>query len=157
MTTEATITTRGFKRLLRKLDARQYRVAARRIVARGTVEVRDRMAAYPPEGRWNRPDGPGSRWYQRLFGPRWMRADGSIGGRDTSERLQRSWQATVGEKGKHVVGRVYTTVSYAPYVQGNKQPWFHKRHGWKTAKQIVRRWKRERANIIAREEVERIW
>jgi len=108
-------------------------------------EVRDRMAVYPPEGPWNKPGPPGSRWYQRHFGPRWRRRDGSIGGRNTSEKLQKSWLVDISRLPRVVTAEVWTGVSYAPRVQmEGAQAEFHRRRGWKTDVMVVREYARER-------------
>jgi len=101
-----------------KLDTRGVRVRdvqtfTRTLVRIAAHEVGDRAAAYPPEGPWNRPkDEPGKTWYQRHFGPRWRRVDGSIGGRNTSEQMQKRWRRRIDE----LRARVWNDVSYAPYL-----------------------------------------
>ena len=110
------------------------------IVETASREVTDLVAAYPPEGPWNRPrrEKP---WYQRHFGPRWYRADGSIGGRNTSELLQKSWK----RRAARDQARIWTNVTYAPYLLDEaRQVHWARSHGWKTTKEIAARWERER-------------
>jgi hypothetical protein len=119
--------------------------AKRRILTQGTLELADRARAYPSEGPWNR--NPGTRgkgiWYERQFGTRWMRKGGSIGGkpyfqglggRNTSEMLQKNWFTEV----RADVGSVFTGVSYAPLLfdPAQRVSWAAG-HGWKTVDEIA--------------------
>lgn len=112
----------------------------RRILIRGVLEVADRMRAYPAAGPWNSPPGSrgDNRWYSRGFGPRWYNEDGSLGGENTSQRLQKSWQTEVSEAGKEFTGHVFTRVTYAPrlHTPGRRAPWAAS-HGWQTTKQVA--------------------
>jgi len=78
-----------------------------------------------------------NRWYQRGYGPRWARKRrGGVGGRRTSETLNRRWTIAARDDGlAQVVGN---NVSYGPYVQGDEdQAAFHAARGWQTVGQVV--------------------
>lgn len=85
---------------------------------------------YPPAGAANRPNAQG-RWYERGYGPRWRRRNGRIGGRKTSQLLNRSWAIT------RVAGgaRLQNRASYSGAVHGDDQAAFHARRGWQTIAQ----------------------
>ena len=98
-------------------------------------EVHIRMAAYPPETHANQPGPYPERWYQRHFGQRWARLDGSTGGNDTSEQLQKSWREVVVGP---LTREVWTDVSYAPYVQSAEyQSGVMRVIGWQTDEEVV--------------------
>ena len=93
-------------------------------------QVRGKIAVYPPK----RPPATRGRWYQRGYGPRWRRKDGSIGGRKTSEQLGQRW--TTRQKGTGAV--VGNAASYSPFVQNEeKQAAVHRAAGWMTDKKAV--------------------
>ena len=105
------------------------------VVRRASVpiaeEVRGVVAEYPPESEANLPN---HRWYERGYGPRWTRKDGSIGGRKTSEMLNRSW----GIERKTWGAILGSRASYSPAVHHHKeQARFHKGRGWMTDKAAV--------------------
>jgi hypothetical protein len=92
------------------------------------LEVQNVIAPYPPATAAN--DSGQARWYERGFGSRWRRKDGSIGGSKTSEMLNRSWAIrAVGRWGASVGSRA----SYAPFVHSkDRQARALQRIGWKT-------------------------
>ena len=108
-------------------------------------ELERTMSDYPPPSEANKPRGWGSaigiasrkaqnRWYERGYGPRWVRKDGSWGGRKTSAQLEHSWN--VASKGWGAI--VGSDAPYSPAVQHYKeQAWFHKARGWVTDKMAV--------------------
>ena len=57
--------------------------------------------------------------------------------RRTSERLGTKWTTQVKVDDKSAVGEVGTMVSYADYVQGNKQPALFGMRGWKTIDAVL--------------------
>ncbi len=141
------------RRLLLSISGPGLRQVLRDIVKQATPEIMERMAVYPPEGPWNRPAGPGSRWHQRLWGPRWMTKKGELRGRNTSEQLQKSWHA----RAQGPVGRVWTGVTYAPFVVGStEQAGFHGRRGWHTEEKVARSWVKERLQTIVRVALARV-
>lgn len=100
------------------------------------IHVKGKVSQYPPSTSANQPGGPGSQWYQRGWGTKWKRKDGSEGGSQTSEDLGPSWTAK-GEQGKRVI--IGNDASYGPYVQGpSKQARALKAIGWKTTDTVVK-------------------
>jgi len=99
------------------------------------VHVKGKIAKYPPSSEANAPAGVGKSWYERGYGTRWLRRDGSIGGRKTSETLGRKWTSRTRNGGLTAV--VGNNVSYGPFVQGSEQADFHKRRGWKTTDDVA--------------------
>lgn len=94
------------------------------------LEVEDKIAPYPPATEANSPSNPTGRWYERGFGPRWSRKDGTIGGSKTSQMLGRQWMIRkIGQAAHAVANRV----TYAPYVHAaDQQAMFHARRHWVT-------------------------
>jgi hypothetical protein len=116
--------------LKRALDGDMRKVVRRASLELGNELKRD-MSEYPPASEANQPN---HRWYQRGYGPRWTRKDGSIGGRPTSEQLGQSW-AVAKKRWGTIVG---SRASYSPVVQHHKeQARFHKARGWVTDKLAV--------------------
>lgn len=77
-----------------------------------------------------------NRWYQRGYGTKWARKDGTVGGARTSEMLNRSW----GVRRLPLGAFVGSKASYAPVVHHWKeQASFHKRRGWVTDRDAVER------------------
>ena len=111
------------------------------------AQIKREVAKYPPLSEANMPRGfntaysiatrkSANRWYERGYGPRWARKDGSIGGSKRSEMLNRSW--AIG--GQHLGAVLGSKASYAPAVHHYaEQASFHKRRGWVTDKQAVDR------------------
>lgn len=131
----ATVETIGMDQVIKRIDT----VADVKRVSTGlraaALHVKGKIAKYPPKTIANSPSE--MRWYERNYGPRWRRKDGSIGGRKTSESLGKKWTDTTENSGLTVI--VGNNVSYAPYVQDEeKQASFHKARGWKTAQGVVR-------------------
>jgi len=124
----------GLDRLIRKLHRVQPTSMFRATMRSGAEMVRGWIAQYPRSTSANHP-GQGS-WYERGYGPRWMRADGSVTGRRTSETLGRRWASDVSANG--MSAKVGNNASYAPFVQGKEQVWYHKRTGWRTTIEAVR-------------------
>jgi len=113
--------------------------ARRRVLLRGVLEVKDLASAYPVAGRWNSAPGTrgDNRWYQRGYGTRWLRNDGSYGGNNTSQRLQQSWQTEV-QRTSEFTASAFTDVTYAPYLLDEDKPrvrWSES-HGWQSLDEI---------------------
>jgi len=116
---------------LKKLEDLQAIAPALRA---GALHVKGKIATYPPSSEANTPNQ--RRWYERGYGSKWMRADGSIGGKKTSENLGRKW--TIGERNAGLTQVVGNNVSYGPFVQdAESQAAFHKARGWKTVQDVV--------------------
>lgn len=100
-----------------------------------TLYVKGKISPYPPATAANAQHYPGT-WYERGYGPRWMRKDGSIHGRKTSETLGRKWATRTQDDG--LTGIVGNKASYGPYVQDRDfQARFHGARGWKTVQDVA--------------------
>lgn len=97
----------------------------------GATEAQDFIAPYPQQPAPADPD----RWYERGYGPKWRRKDGSVNGRKESENLGRKWSI----KPLDSLGVQLTNVaSYAPFVHAAEdQAKVHQATGWKTDKQTT--------------------
>lgn len=99
------------------------------------LEVQGTIAPYPPATEANSPSNDRGRWYERGYGPRWQRKDGSVAGSKTSQMLGRSWGIRPTGRIGHLVGNRAT---YAPYVHAkDKQARFHKVRRWVTDEAAV--------------------
>jgi len=93
-------------------------------------QIRGRIAVYPAQ---RAPTNP-NHWYERGYGSKWRRKDGSVKGRATSEQLGQKW--TVAARGDGAV--VGNPASYAPFVQSeDEQAAAHAATGWVTDEQAV--------------------
>lgn len=124
---------------LKQLEPRRFMTA---VMAVCLADIKDDIAAYPPASEANRPrsftSGGVNRWYERGYGSRWARKDGSVGGSPTSEELGRSWTTRVEQHGMR--GVVGNKVSYGPFVQDEReQAPFHKDRGWTTIQEVAKR------------------
>lgn len=142
----------GLEELLKRLDKSRMETVAKRVVSRLAEMIKAEAIPYPPEGPWNRPGGPGSRWYQRHFGPRWMVKSGAIHGRDTSEQMQKRWLVNVKDSWRAYIGN---TAKYSDYVMGTQQAAFHAQHGWRKLEDIARQVVDANMRNVAREEIDR--
>ncbi len=111
----------------------------RRVLLRAVLELKDLAAAYPVAGRWNSAPGTkgDNRWYQRGYGSRWLRKDGTFGGSNTSQRLQQSWNTEV-QRTDEFTASAFTDVTYAPYLLDEEKPrvnWAQS-HGWQSLDEI---------------------
>lgn len=112
--------------------------ARRRVLTRAVLELKDLAAAYPVEGAWNKAPGTrgNNRWYQRQFGTRWKRADGTLGGINNSQRLQKSWQTEI-QRRDEFSAAAFTDVTYAPFLlDDTKRVHWANSHGWQTLDEI---------------------
>lgn len=131
---ELKVSLEGLDKVLQYLDTQRYRRAVRLGLEILGAEVHNLIATYPPATIANSPANPTGRWYQRGYGPRWRRKDGSVGGRKTSQQLGQSWTTKV-SNWQAVVG---TKATYAPFVQSAEdQAAFHKARGWKTDQDVL--------------------
>ncbi len=127
----------GLQALQSKLGAIHGATYWRAILTAGADMLHDYIAVYPDKTPSNLPAGPGSRWYERSWGPAWMRMDGSIGkvSTATSQIMRSRWSIKVFPM--HAI--VGNNADYAPYVQGKAtQAPVHQRHGWRTDKEAIR-------------------
>jgi len=141
-----TIEVRGLDALERKLK-RPLTPELRGFTQAVGEMIRSELAPYPPASEANVPNDRG-RWYERGFGPRWFRKDGSVGGRKTSEMLNRQWG---GVRHGRIGYRIFNRASYAQWVHSHEmQNWWHRVRGWMTDRKAV--------DIVARRgDIERAW
>ena len=105
------------------------------VLQAATLHVKGKIAEYPEESSANKPGGPGSHWYERGYGSKWMRKDGTVNGRQTSETLGRKW--TIKNEKQGLRWLIGNNVSYGPYVQGDEQASIHASRHWKTTSQVI--------------------
>ena len=130
-------TIKGMNKLLRKLDSIEKMRGAKRGLKSGALHVKGKISEYAPSTAANTPGNPTGRWYERGYGPRWSRKDGSWGGRKTSETLSKRW--TTAERAGGLQQVLGNNASYAPYVHdAEEQAGFHGDRGWKTDEQVLR-------------------
>lgn len=149
-----TIEIKGMEAIQRKLRDLQPREYAIGTMQASVALLKNEIAPYPPATAANSPMA--RRWYERGYGNRWLRRDGSIGGKRTSQTLGRRWTTKVEQQGMR--GVVGNNVTYGPFVQSAaRQTWYHKRTGWRTDEQAIQRvgpkirdlWSRAIAKILA--------
>jgi len=128
MTRITTTNPNAYEALVRAL------VPAIQAAAVGYLEAfRNELTPYPPASEANRPNARG-RWYERGYGPKWTRKDGSVGGRKTSQLLGRSWSVAPTGAGAHLWSRAsYSAVVHRDPASGERprQASFHGRRGWR--------------------------
>ena len=157
-----TIEIKGLNKLLRALDPQKARRGMTTAMHGAVNIVRHDLKSYPPVTEANQPrtfnsayslSGARSsiktrrtfaraanRWYQRGYGTKWARKDGSIGGRMTSEKLGSQWAQRVNQTPRGIEGIVGNRASYARAVQDEeRQASFHKARGWPTVQGTLRR------------------
>lgn len=139
---QATVIT-GMDKLKAALGELRARDVAVSILKAATLHLRGKISVYPQSSDANKPrsfvSGGINRWYERGYGSKWARKDGSIGGAQTSQTLGRSWSEAVDPGGKW--GSVGTDVSYAPAVQdAEAQAGYHKQRGWVTVQDVIERY-----------------
>ena len=144
-----TIHVKGLDKLIGKLDTiAKLRVVKAGIKA-GGLHIKGKIAKYPPATAANFPGPYPKRWYQRGWGSKYARLSGGVGGRMTSETLRAKWTIQSRDAGMSVV--IGNNVTYSVFVQSaEKQAAFHKRHGWKTDKQVVEKEGPKVKELIAR-------
>ena len=126
-----TVTIRGDKELKAKLARLTDKSRLRPALEAGARDLYGYISPYPA---YRAEATGGKSWYQRGYGQRWRRKDGSIGGRATSEQLGQRWTTRIGLT-TAIIGN---NASYAPYVHDSKmQARFHGARGWRTDKQGI--------------------
>jgi hypothetical protein len=126
----------GLDEVLEKLDknARPYVQKGSMAIAK---EIEGTVGKYPPAGPYNMPGGPGSQWYKRGYGSRYMTVGGVVRDYGTSEDLGKKW--TVAKLGK-TGASLKNPASYAKFVHSAEdQCQFHGAHGWVTDEDAVRK------------------
>ena len=128
------VTIKGLPELARKLDNLQDLKKLVPALKASASHIKGTVNVYPPATLANSETRP--RWYQRNYGPRWRRKDGTIGGRKTSENLKHKW--TTKDRDRGLTWIVGNNVSYGEYVQDRgKQARWHKRNKWKTIQDVA--------------------
>lgn len=123
------------REVLRRINSPKVLAAAKAGLKAGAAHIEGKIKPYPAASEANSPAN--DRWYERGFGSRWKRKDGSIGGRKSSETLGRRW--TIKAKNNGLTVMIGNNASYAPFVHDkDKQAAFHQRRGWKTAQDVVK-------------------
>lgn len=136
MTASFTITDKGFKEAIAKLNSLQQLRALRPSVKAATYYLKGQMMVYPPETDANKPGSYPKRWYQRGYGPKWALKGGGVHGRKTSQNLMQSWGIKMQHAG--LTGVIGTNVKYARYVQdADKQASFHRANKWRTVQSVA--------------------
>ena len=124
----------GLAPLIRKLDTLQKLEKIKPALRASAVHVKGKISKYPRSSEANVPNQ--RRWYERGYGSRWMRRDGSIGGKKTSETLGKRW--AVREERGGMTQIIGNNASYAVFVQDkDEQAAFHALRGWSTAQQVA--------------------
>jgi len=124
---------KGYKLLERKLGPIQAGKFWKALLSAAASDVKDYIAVYPAASIANSPQA--RRWYERGYGPRWYRADGSTGGSKTSETLGRRWTISANSQ-RAIVGN---NASYARAVQSAKeQAPYHGQRGWRTDEETLK-------------------
>jgi len=133
----------GSDELVRKLRRISNLDFLRPHIQSGVTHIANKMKIYPDAGSGNDPSR--TRWYQRGYGQKWRRKDGSVGGYQSSEDLQQRW---LGKVLSNTRGEIGNDASYAPYVQGGEEQSSVMREiGWKTTDQVVE----EESEFVLRE------
>jgi len=125
----------GMQQVVEKIKTLDDLEIAKPALKGAALHIKGVVNRYPPSSEANVPYQ--RRWYERGYGSKWMRRDGSVGGRKTSETLGRKWTIRTADRGLTVI--VGNNVSYGPYVQDAKhQAGFHAARGWKTIQDVVK-------------------
>lgn len=132
--------------------------ARRRVLIRAVLELKDLAAGYPVAGPWNSDPGTkgNHRWYQRGVGSRYLRKDGTFGGTNNSQQLQKNWFTEVQRKDDFSAS-AFTPVTYAPFLLDPDQrvSWAGI-HGWQTLDDIERDYTPRFEQLILKEIDEQI-
>ena len=96
--------------------------------------LEDKIMPYPPTTQANRSPGiNGYSWYQRGFGTK------TVTNRryPTSEQMSKKWSFKTRVIAANVRGEIINNASYAPFVQGEEQVWYHAMRGWRRADKVI--------------------
>lgn len=132
----ANIKIEGLDEAIKKLESLNRLNRLKPAFRAAAAHVKGKIAIYPAATLGNSESNPTGRWYQRGYGPKWKRKDGSIGGKKSSETLGRKWTHEALSSG--IGARIGNNVTYGPFVHDPaEQTSFHKAHGWKTTEQVA--------------------
>ena len=128
----------GLAQLQARFRGVNFRPALRTATLAIAHEIENYVAPYAPETAANMKPGwfvigggkRGNRWYERGYGTKWLRKDGSVGGRKTSQVLNRQWNV---QRHGDIGAVLNNKASYGLYVHGaDQQASFHAAHNWRT-------------------------
>jgi hypothetical protein len=124
----------ALKRKLRKL--KDFRILLPAMKA-GRFHIKGKVSKYPRSTAANtKGTQAGDHWYQRGWGSKWVRKDGTVGGNQSSEDHAQSWFTKSSNRG--LTQKIGSDTTYGPYLQDpSKQTKVHNRIGWKTTDEIV--------------------
>ncbi len=126
------MTVTGLDDLIRRIERAGKVEVIRAALKAGAAHIKSIVSVYPPSSEANMPNS--RRWYQRGWGVKWMRADGTVNGYHTSETLGRRWTV----RSTNYTATIGNNSSYAPYVHDpDDQAYFHAERGWKTTEQVA--------------------
>lgn len=135
---DSTVTMTGFEALqakLKRLD--NIGATVKPALVRAASLVRSTVSKYPPASEANAEKEHG-RWYERGYGTKYRRRDGTVTGRKTSQMLNRSWSTNYTFTPTSAQAIIGNRASYSPYVHDrDRQPEFHARRKWKTAQGVL--------------------
>jgi hypothetical protein len=127
---------KGLERIAGKIKDAEPRMWMEGAMQAAVSDVKAWVAKYPPKSSANEPSDV-LPWYQRGYGTRWRRLDGTTGGSKTSETLGRRWTQRVENHGLR--GIAGNNATYVRAVQDeDRQATFHKERGWRTVQDAVR-------------------
>jgi hypothetical protein len=145
-----TVKINGMAELERKLGKLPAKKWARGALVASANDLVTWTAPYPPAPAY----GVGRSWYERGYGSRWQRRDGSIGGRKTSEDANSAWK--VEPKGDLAV-LIRNNASYSGYLHDkDAQVGFHKARGWLTVQDMFEKHAKDIAKKI-QDAIKDIW
>ena len=125
----------GLQELERTLGKLNGREVFRDFLKIGAEEIRSKAGEYPSETTANI-EKPHGAWYERGSGTKYRRLDGSVNAYGNSQNLGKRWHIkSVG--GSNPRAEIYNIASYAPYVHGVDQAWYHERTGWKRLEKVA--------------------
>jgi hypothetical protein len=131
------IEVKGAEELIARLGAIDRLDGITAGLQQAALAVKQAVAVYPPETIANSPQNPARRWYERGYGGRWLRRDGTVGGNPNSEQLGKKWTIKPLNATAVVVGNLVGK-SYGKYVQEESfQLAYHGQRDWKTVQTVA--------------------
>jgi len=126
--------------LIKKLESMGQVARLRDAVQAAALDLVDKLVKYPPSGPWNSPGrtrmvgGHVRKMGYYIRGTGYVSASGKV--YRISETLNRRWTSKM--LGAPDIGaEIGNNASYAKYVQGDEQAYFHKDRGWSNARQVL--------------------
>jgi hypothetical protein len=110
--------------------------------------LRKKITPYPPETQANRKPGlNGYSWYQRNFGTKTITGKAYA----TSQQMSKKWSFRTRVLASVIRAEILNIATYSPFVQGEKQVWYHANRGWKRADKVIDASLNEGARFIGKE------